>query len=136
MNLKELQQGLYTRLNTQVGSSFTGIYTDVPQAEDSEADSAFPFITIGPFAASNDDTKDDNGAEVLAQVHIWSRSTSALVWRGLHDAVYDALQDYRSLSVTGANIVNVLFEDSDDIADPDGKTTHIVMRFRITYFLT
>lgn len=136
MNIKELQQGLYTRLNSQVGGSFVGIYTSVPQAEDSEADSAFPFITIGPFAASNDDTKDDNGAEVVAQVHIWSRSKSALVWRGLHDAVYDALQDYRSLSVTGANIVNVLFDGSDDFDDPDGRTVHVVMRFRVSYFLT
>ena len=136
MNTKQLQQALYTRLNSQVGGSVVGIYTDVPQADDSELDSAYPFITIGPFVGSNDDTKDDNGVDVVAHVHIWSRSTSALTWRELHDDVFDALQDYRSLPVTGANVVNLLYEGSEDFPDPDGKTTHVVMRFRVSYFLT
>lgn len=136
MNIKELQQALFTRVNTQVGVSVQGVYTTVPQATESEDDSVFPYITIGPFSGAPEDTKDDNGAQVLADIHIWSRSPSALTWREIGDKVYDALQKYDALAVTGANVIDCRFDSSTDFDDPDGVTRHYVLTFRITYFLT
>lgn len=136
MQLDELQKAIYARLASQVSGSFVGIYTDVPQPDDSELDSAFPYLTIGPVAVSNIDTKSDDGISALAQVHVWHRTNSTLAVRALYNGVYAALQDYRALAVTGANVVNCLFEGADEFDDPDGKTKHGVMRFRVDYFLT
>ena len=45
------------------------------------------------------------------------------------DRVHTLLHD-SSLSVTGSNFINMRFEFSDIIRDPDGITRHGVMRFR------
>lgn len=136
MNAKELQEAIYTRVNTQVGGSVSGVYTDPPQAAQSEDDSAFPFITIGPVSATPNDTKGDNGFSTLFDVHIWSRSSSALTWRSIGDQVYDALQKYDALPVVGANVVDCRFDSSTNFDDPDGRTKHYVLTFRVNYFLT
>lgn len=136
MNTVELQQALFTRLTAEVGGSVVGIYTDPPQATESEDDSAFPYITIGPFNGAPDDTKDDDGFQILADIHIWARSNSALTWRAIGDAVYDALQKFDALSVTGANVIDCRFDSSTNFDDPDGRTKHYVLTFRVHYFLT
>lgn len=137
MNADDLHQAIFTRLDDQVGGSFSGVYAagGVPQAALSEDDSAFPFLTIGPYNFSPFDTKTSNGFEVVVTTHIWSRSTSSLVWQALRGAVYDALQKY-DLTVTGCNVIDCRFDGSADYDDPDGKTRHIVLDWRITYFLT
>lgn len=139
MNIQQLQKALYDRLSgvSAVSSAVVGIYTKAPQNAESEDDTAFPYITLGPFIAGAYDTKDDNGGNVLCDVHIWSRSQSSLFWRGIGDAVYDALQKYDALSVTGANVIDCRFDDAIDYADPtDGRTWHYVLTFRVTYYLT
>ena len=45
------------------------------------------------------------------------------------DKVHDLLHD-SSLSVTGFNLINLRYEFSDIIRDPDGVTSHGGMRFR------
>lgn len=135
MNIAQLQQALWTRLDAQVGASFVGIYHDVPQAEESEDDAAFPYITLGPYNASAFDDKTQLGGDVLFQVHLWTRTHDNLVRSGLRDSVYDALHRY-DLVIAGTDYANLIFESSDDFADPDGKTRHIVMRFRVIYMLT
>lgn len=138
MRTPELQQAIYDRLTGYfpLMSKIVGVYTRVPQATEPEDDSAFPYVTIGPFNVSPFDTKLDNGAEVVAQVHIWSRGNSDLAWREIEQAIYNALHKYRPLAVASANVIDCLFESSTDTDDPDGLTTHVVMSFRITYFNT
>lgn len=139
MNIEQLQQAVYDRLNgvAAITGAVTGIYTKAPQPDEAEDDSAFPYITIGPIIPGPMDTKDDDGGEVLVDVHIWSRSQSALTWRAIGDDVYDALQKYDALAVTGANVIDCRFDGSTDFEDPeDGQTWHYVLTFRVTYFLT
>lgn len=138
MNLDSLQQAVYTRLNnvTAITDAVTGIYTKAPQPDAPEDDAAFPYITIGPIISTPQDTKDDNGIMALVDVHIWSRSQSALSWRGIAGDVYDALQKY-ALTVTGANVIDCRFDSETDFQDPeDGRTWHLVMTWRINYYLT
>ena len=45
------------------------------------------------------------------------------------DKVHDLLHDV-NLSVTGFSLINLRFEYSDILRDPDGITRHGVMRFR------
>lgn len=135
MKTAQLQQALYDRLTgyTAVDSAVAGIYTTVPQVADSGDASAFPFITIGPFIESPNDTKTSDGVTVLADVHTWSRSRSALTWRQIADDVYDALQKY-ALPVSGVNVIDCRFDSSAEYDDADGVTKHHVSTFRITYF--
>jgi hypothetical protein len=139
VNLAELQQAVFDRLDglrATTLSSVQAVYTVVPQSVDSGDDSVFPYITIGPLIAEPDDTKDDNGLTVLVDVHTWSRSQSALTWRTIADAVYDALQRH-SLSVTGANVIECRYDGGTEFMDPDdGKTWHTVQTFRVLYYLT
>lgn len=135
MNLAELQQAVWTRLDDQVGGSYAGIWHDAPQADEPEDESVFPYLTLGPYMASEYDDKEQTGGNVLFQVHIWMRIHDNLARAGLHDAIHDALHRY-GITITGTDYTNLIFEDSEDFADPDGKTRHIVMRFRVTYFLT
>ncbi len=135
MKIAALQQAIYDRLDsvTAITDAVTGIYTYVPQVVDSEDDSAFPYITLGPVAPTPDDTKTDNGVQTLFDVHIWSRSTSALTWRAIADDVYDALQKYDALAVAGVTVVDCRFEGSAEFDDPDGKTKHQIGTYRIAY---
>lgn len=134
MNIAELQQALWTRLNSQLSGSFVGIYHDVPQADESEDDAAYPFLTLGPYFATPFDDKGQQGGDVLFQAHIWTRTHDNLARAALRDGVYDALHRY-GITITGTDYTNLIFESSDDLADSDGKTRHIVMRFRVTYLL-
>lgn len=135
MKIAAVQQAVYTRLNsvTAITDAVTGIYTSVPQDPESEDASAFPYITLGPVAVTPDDTKTDDGAQALFDVHIWSRSQSALTWRAIADDVYDALQKYDALAVAGVNVIDCRFDSSAEFNDPDGKSHHQIGTYRITY---
>ena len=135
MKIAALQQAIYDRLNSvpAITDAVTGIYTSVPQSAQSEDDSAFPYITLGPVAVSPNDTKTDNGAQALFDVHIWSRSKSDLTWRAIADDVYDALQKYDALPVAGVTVIDCRFDGSAEFADPDGVTQHQVSTYRIAY---
>jgi len=132
MRFKELRQALYSRVDAQVGASVVAVYAKVPQAAQSEDNSAFPYITIGAFTASPFDTDDESGVTVLADVSVWSRDTSVLATSDIVSAVYAALHKH-DLSITGANTVDCLFNSMNELDDPDGLTTQDVLTFRITY---
>lgn len=139
MNITELTQAFFDRLDDLRATTLSdvqAVYTVVPQPVQPEADSAFPYITIGPIIAEPDDTKTDNVVSALVDVHIWSRTQSALSWRALSDAVYDGLQLY-DLPVPSANVIECRYDGMTEFADPeDGKTWHTVLTFRVLYFLT
>lgn len=139
MKAAALQQAIYDRLSgyapltSVVGSR---VYAKAPQPDDAGDGGDFPYLTIGPFNFTPWDTKTSIGQTVVVQVHIWDRpsaSRSVTSTRALSDLVYDALHRY-NLTVSGAHVVDCLFEGgSEDIGDPDGKTAHVPMLFRVTY---
>lgn len=146
MNIAQLMDAVVDRLGavsavtSSLGSVPGGyqshaIYTNAPQADESEDSAFFPYITVTQAAAGAYDTKDDNGGSVLIDVHVWSRGHSVAAPLALADAVYDALQRH-DLAVTGANTVTVNFESGLLMQDPDGITMHAVRTFRVLYFLT
>ena len=126
-----LLQSLYDRLSTYTDLTdlVVGVYSKKPQDED---DSRFPYVVIGDFNGSPWDTDDTVGQQVLVQVHVFSRSTSDLQRLGITDEIYNALNRY-DLQITGVNTVDCLYDNYLEFDDPDGKTTHGVVTFRVTY---
>lgn len=140
MKAAALQQALYDQLND---AALTGllstayapivpIFTDVPQSDDSEDDAAFPYLVIGRDTITGYDTKDDIGGNAVVQVDLFWRGPSMLAMRAVQDAV-DARLRRQSLTITGATHITTELESAVPTPDPDGKTTHVVMLYRVLW---
>ena len=131
-----VQQAVYDRLTgySAVSSAITGVYTKAPQSTTPESPTPFPYITLGSVSVTPEDTKDNNGAQVLVDVHLWSRDTP-VTWRAILSDIYAALHHY-ALPVTGANVIDCRLDSSVDFADPeDAETWHAVQTFRVSYYI-
>jgi hypothetical protein len=97
-----------------------------------ESEPAFPYIVIGDYSASAWDTKDKNGAEVLATIHAWSQSGDpeqcSNILSRLHFLLHNA-----QLSVASNDFLLILWDGLTDIIkdNSDGLFTyHGVIRFK------
>ena len=122
MKQLEIQTAVYSRLTSQLSET---VYDDVPQ------DPTFPFVVIGDDTGIPFDTDDTTGTESTLTIHVWSRYDGRSEVKGIMSDIYDALNRH-SLSVTGANTIDCLYEFGETMLDPDMETRHGVMRFRLT----
>lgn len=121
-----LQEAVYSALsndNTLTSTLGAGIFDDVLEG------TTYPFVELGNETAIDYSTKDVDGAEFTITLHVWSQYAGAKETKQIMDRIYDLLHN-SSLTVTGFNLINLRFEFSDIMRDPDGKTRHGVMRFR------
>mgnify|MGYP003639776546 FL=1 len=126
INQFALQTAVFSKLSTD--SNLTSVlkakvFDDIPENTD------YPYVQLGEDTAIDYGTKDQTGSEVSVNVDVWSRYRGSLEAKNIMDRVHTLLHD-SSLSVTGSNFINMRFEFSDIIRDPDGITRHGVMRFR------
>jgi len=121
----ELQSAIYTALNVPAITTTLacGVYDEVIEGN------SYPFITLGEETAIDYSTNNLVGAETTINIHIWSRYKGSKQTKEIMDKVHDLLHDV-SLTVSGVNLINLRFEYSDIMRDPDGITRHGVMRFR------
>lgn len=128
LGLFALQSRIYATLNGDSNLTSTlgaSVYDDVPQG------SAYPFVSIGEEQSNEYGTMDLDGMDTALTIHVWSRYDGAKETKDILDRIHTLLHD-SSLSVTGFNLVNLRFEFSDIMRDPDGVTRHGVIRFRAT----
>ena len=121
-----LQTTIYSTLssdNTLTSTLGSGVYDEVVEG------ATYPFVALGEETAIDYGTKDINGGETTINVHIWSQYKGSKETKQIMDRIHDLLHD-SNLSVTGFNLINLRFEFSDIMRDPDGVTRHGVMRFR------
>ena len=120
-----LQSSIYTALNVSAITSTLacGVYDEVVEGN------SYPFITLGEETVIDYSTNNLVGAETTINIHIWSRYKGSKQTKLIMDKVHDLLHDV-SLTVSGVNLINLRFEYSDIMRDPDGITRHGVMRFR------
>lgn len=120
-----LQESIYTALNVSAITSTLacGVYDEVVEGN------SYPFITLGEETALDYSTNNLVGAETTINIHIWSQYKGSKETKNIMDKIHDLLHDV-SLSVSGVNLINLRFEYSDIMRDPDGITRHGVMRFR------
>ena len=121
----QLQSAIYTALNVPAITTtlVCGVYDEVIEGN------SYPFITLGEETAIDYSTNNLVGAETTINIHIWSRYKGSKQTKEIMDKVHDLLHDV-SLTVSGVNLINLRFEYSDILRDPDGITRHGVMRFR------
>jgi hypothetical protein len=123
----ELQIALFDRLSsTLIGVA--GVYDRAPQAADSGAASAFPYVTIGNVILTELDTQTKNGWSALCRVHTYSRSGEHTETKGIQGQIYDALHR-APLTISGALNYSCKREDSDVLDDMDSKV-HGVCEYR------
>ena len=120
-----LQSAIYSALNVNAITSTLncGVFDEVVEGD------TYPFISLGEETVIDYSTKNLVGAETTINIHIWSQYKGAKETKNIMDKIHDLLHDI-NLSVTGVNLINLRFEFSDILRDPDGITRHGVMRFR------
>ena len=121
----QLQSAIYTALNVSAITSTLscGVYDEVTEG------ATYPFVVLGEETAIDYGTKDLVGGETTINIHIWSQYKGSKQTKEIMDKIHDLLHDI-DLTVTGFNLINLRFEYSDIMRDPDGVTRHGVMRFR------
>jgi hypothetical protein len=134
MDSAALHQAIYTRLAgfTALTSKVVGVYSSVPEDANSGSDAAFPYIVFNQVSIAPFDTKSSDGASALVDVHAYTRTKSDLVLLAIADEIYNALHKF-DLVIAGANTIAVGFENKVEFDDPDGKTIHTAMTFRVVY---
>jgi len=107
-------------LTTSLGAS---IFDEVPEG------TATPYVTIGEDTTTDYSAKGIDGSDITVNIDVWSEYKGSKECKEIMDRIHDLLHD-SNLSVSGFNLVNLRFEFSDILRDPDGVTRHGVMRFR------
>lgn len=140
MKSDDLQTAVYNRLNnsavTSLLSSYysplAAIFTDVPQAADSELETTFPFITIGADTINPFDSKDDLGGSAIVQIDVWDRASSMLDIKAVVDAV-DGRMRRQPLSIAGVTHITTELDSCNFSRDPDGKTKRALILYRVLW---
>jgi len=121
-----LQSAIYSLLSNDSNLTTTlgaGVFDDVLEG------STFPYVELGNESSIDFSTKTSTGSEYTINLHIWSQYAGSKEVKQIMDRLHDLLHD-SNMNVTGFNLINVRFEFSDIMRDPDGKTRHGIMRFR------
>ncbi len=122
----ELQKALYVALNSDgtLGAIITGVFDFVPQ------NTSFPYITVSDMTALDWSGAQFDGMEMTVTIHSWSQAEGSKQVKSIMNEIYRILHN-QSLTVVGHEFVNMRFEFSNVLRDPDGFTQHGVQRFRI-----
>ena len=121
----ELQGAIVQRLkaDAQVTALVNGrIYDQIPSG------ATFPYVSYGPGTFVRDDADCINGFQSFVQLDVWSRAVGNPEALKIADAVERALHNVDLALPTNA-LVFFNHVQSDPARDPDGLTTHVIMRF-------
>lgn len=101
------------------------------QPNQPELDTDFPNITIGQMTQSSFNAKQNEGGDALVQVDVWTRERGYSTVQVIADRVRLALERQDMPGVSG--FIDCQYESTAIMSDPDGKTRHAAMLFRVTY---
>lgn len=119
--MTEIQRAIFSALSALQVS----VYDDVPQG------ASFPYVVIGEDDSIPFDTDDSTGFDTELTIHIWSRYSGMKEVKDIMSGIYSILNRLE-LSVSGAHVVDCIFQYQDVLLDPDGITRHGIIRFRLT----
>ena len=121
----ELQQAIYTALtgDATLMAMIQGVHDHVPQG------AAFPYVTVGEATARDWSAVGLNGIEATLILNVWSRARGRKEAKQIMAEMHRILDD-ANLAVSGHALVDLRFEFSETMLDPDGLTYHGVTRYR------
>jgi hypothetical protein len=120
-----IQQALYEALSVALAP--------VPVVDYAGPNQEYPYVTIGEFTGAHADTLAEQGADLELTVHVWSRQPGMQQTGALMEAAKDALHRQR-FAVSGFQWVDTIWDYAQTLRDPDGKTRHGILRFRVMTF--
>lgn len=120
----QVQAALYAALNgaTDCGAR---IYDRVPEG------AVFPYVTIGDEQVINDGDQCTDGWEVIPDVHVWSRPVNGSKAEVKTIAAQVVAAVLGISAIDGFDLASVHHETTRFLRDPDGKTEHAVLTFRL-----
>lgn len=123
----ELQKAIYSSLSADAGlTTLLGgpaIYDRAP------ANADFPYVTFSSANIADWSTQTDRGHEHEVRLDIWSRENGRGAALEIAAAI-DAALSGAVLVLSGHDLINFTFEQSDIALDEDGDTFHAVLRYR------
>jgi hypothetical protein len=122
----QVQKAIHDALKAAPAIAGGRVYDHVPDGAD------FPYIEIGDEQIVDDGNTCDDGWEVFADVHVWSRSVGYPETKTLIASIVPRLVGITSIA--GYTLIAVEVENTRVFRDPDGLTSHgvISVRFVIT----
>lgn len=105
----------------------------VPVLDQAGPNQAFPYVTIGEFIGGESDALIEEGVDLELTVHVWSRQPGMQECGELMEAAKGAL-DRQRFDVAGFQWVDTIWNYAQTLRDPDGKTRHGILRFRVLTF--
>jgi hypothetical protein len=105
----------------------------VPVLDDAGVNQSYPYVSIGEFIAGHADTLTDEAADLEITIHVWSRQPGMQECSELMEAAKAALHRV-PLAIADAQWVDTIWNYAQTLRDPDGKTRHGILRFRILTF--
>jgi hypothetical protein len=99
------------------------LYDSVPRKP------VFPYATLGNETQSNWDTKTEQGSEHRFTLTVWSRNAGHKEAKEIAATLIDAL-DTGAITLTGATLTNLRFEDATHARETDGITYRATLRYR------
>lgn len=101
-----------------------------PVADEHPPNAAFPYVTIGAFVAMPNDFLQETGADLAAQVDVWSRQRGNFECEQIMQQVIDLLHR-RVYTLPTAQWASCSLQMAQVMRDADGVTRHGVMRFLV-----
>lgn len=90
----------------------------------------FPYFTYQQVQVLEDDTTTTNGFVVIFAIHVWSQYEGTKESHTLLQRVYELLHEKYDFTLSGYQLINLRYQFSEVMRDPDGQTYHGVARYR------
>lgn len=121
----ELQGALVARLKADatlgalIGSR---VYDQPPDG------ATFPYFTIGEAQFLRDDATCVSGGRIYLTMHAWSRAVGFPEVKRIADAVVESVH-LAPITLPTNHLISIMHRQTDAFRDPDGLTSHAVIKF-------
>jgi hypothetical protein len=105
-----------------------GVYDSVPRAPDGTPTVAFPYVAFGDTQLLPELGEQTDAAETIVTLHCWSRAVGFPEVRKIAKAVAAVLHD-ATFALSSGQLQSLLLESTQVLRDPDGLTSHAVLKF-------
>lgn len=120
-----IQSAIFTKLtdDSTLMGLVTGVFDSLPSGQ------TFPYVVLGEDTETAANTLASIGREVTVTIHIFSQYAGTKEAKQIAGRIIDLIER-RTLSASGITTYSAVLDLCQFFTDPDGVTTHGVLRFR------